>query len=64
MTKQTKAKRNIFAELLEGVDAMAEQRKGKATLRSHALPVADPAGKLVKRLARTRKDSRAKTPFL
>jgi hypothetical protein len=32
-------KRNIFAELVEGVDAMKEHRAGKLTLRTHTLPV-------------------------
>src|ERR1035441_1430775 len=41
MSKQTGTKRNIFAELMEGVDAMGEQRAGKVTLRTHSLPVAE-----------------------
>jgi putative transcriptional regulator len=28
-------KRNLFDELMEGVDAMREQREGKITLRTH-----------------------------
>lgn len=28
-------KRNLFAELVEGFDALAEERAGKRTLRSH-----------------------------
>ena len=28
-------KRDIFSELIEGVDALAEARQGKVTLRSH-----------------------------
>jgi len=31
------AKRDLFAELSEGMDALAEARKGKRTLRTHAL---------------------------
>ena len=37
-------KRNLFAELREGMDALAEQRVGKRTLRTHAvaaLPIPD-----------------------
>lgn len=41
MSKQTGTKRNIFAELMEGVDAMGEQRAGKVTLRTHFLPDAE-----------------------
>ena len=30
-----KPKRRLFDELMEGVDAMREEREGKITLRSH-----------------------------
>jgi putative transcriptional regulator len=30
-------KRNLFAELTEGLEALAEERQGKVTLRSHAV---------------------------
>ena len=44
-------KRNLFEELNEGFDALAEQRQGKRTLRTHAVetrPVHDmQAAKLV-----------------
>ena len=30
-----KQKRKLFDELMEGVDAMQQQREGKITLRSH-----------------------------
>ncbi len=39
MKKQNATKRNLFAELMEGVEAMKAQREGKVTLRSHAVPV-------------------------
>lgn len=39
MKKQNTTKRNLFAELMEGVDAMKAQREGKVTLRMHAVPV-------------------------
>jgi putative transcriptional regulator len=41
MNKQTGAKRAIFAELMEGVEAMKEHREGKLTLKTHSLPVAE-----------------------
>lgn len=41
MSKQKAVKRDVFAELMEGVGAMGEHRKGKATLRTHKLPVAE-----------------------
>lgn len=31
----SKTKRNLFDELMEGVDAMQRHRKGKVTLRTH-----------------------------
>ncbi len=31
------SKRNLFAELVEGFDALAEERTGKRTLRTHKL---------------------------
>ena len=31
------AKRNVFAELTEGMAALAESREGKRTLRTHAV---------------------------
>jgi len=36
MSKKT-AKRNLFAELTEGFDALAGERAGKQTLRTHAV---------------------------
>lgn len=35
--KQRVAKRDLFAELSEGIEALAGARKGKRTLRTHAL---------------------------
>jgi putative transcriptional regulator len=40
MSKRKTVKRNIFSELMEGLDAMKEHREGKVTLRTHKLPVA------------------------
>ena len=39
MKKQDATKRNLFAELMEGVDAMKAQREGKVTLRTHAVAI-------------------------
>jgi putative transcriptional regulator len=41
MSKQKGTDRNIFGELMEGVDAMGAHRKGKVTLRTHSLPDAE-----------------------
>ena len=38
MSKRQETKRNIFAELMEGVRTMGEHRAGKVTLRTHSLP--------------------------
>jgi putative transcriptional regulator len=37
MKKQLATKRNVFAELMEGVDAMRADREGKITLRTHSV---------------------------
>jgi len=34
---KAKTKRNLFAELTEGFDALAAEREGKRTLRSHTV---------------------------
>jgi putative transcriptional regulator len=41
MNEQTGSKREIFAELIEGVEAMSKRREGKITLRTHSLPAAE-----------------------
>ena len=49
-------KRELYDELLEGFDALADQRAGKRTLRTHALKV-KPAPKITAReLAKVRQD--------
>ena len=35
--RKRSAKRNLFAELKEGAEALAESRQGKRTLRTHAV---------------------------
>jgi hypothetical protein len=62
MTKNTKAKRNIFVELMESIGTMTEQRTDKATLKTHTLPVADPFGNRGKRPVTTKRVSRLKAP--
>jgi putative transcriptional regulator len=48
-------KRDLFAELTEGFDALADQRAGKRTLRTHAVKLR-PAPRITAReLARVRK---------
>jgi DNA-binding transcriptional regulator YiaG len=47
MSKQNVVKRNLFAELMEGVGAMKAHREGKLTLRTHRFPIPeikDPPG--------------------
>jgi putative transcriptional regulator len=47
-------KRDVFAELMEGFDALAAERTGKRTLKTHAVPV-KPAPKITpKELAKVR----------
>ena len=49
-------KRDLFDELVEGFDALADQRAGKRTLRTHVLK-ARPAPKITAReLAKVRQD--------
>jgi putative transcriptional regulator len=36
-TAKRKPKRDVFAELTEGMTALAESRQGKRTLRTHAV---------------------------
>lgn len=51
-----KKKRDLFAELSEGLDALTEQRTGKRTLRTHTVK-AKPAPRISAReLAKLRRD--------
>jgi putative transcriptional regulator len=55
-TKKRSRKRDLFAELTEGIDALADARQGKRTLRTHAVEF-KPAPTLTPReLIRVRKD--------
>ena len=42
MKKRTVSRRDLFAELTEGVGALAAQRAGKRTLRTHSVEVKPP----------------------
>jgi len=58
-TKPTRtAKRDLFAELSEGVTALAEARQGKRTLRTHAAEYKPAPEVTPKELIRARKDLR------
>lgn len=51
-----KKKRDLFSEIMEGFEALAEQRAGKRTLRTHIVTI-KPAPKITARgLAKLRKD--------
>lgn len=47
-------KRKLIDELMEGVDALAQARKGKVTLRTHAVERVDPAEVTAAELVRLR----------
>ena len=46
LTPKRPTKRDLFAELIEGMDALAEQRQGKRTLRTHSVELQRPPAKL------------------
>jgi putative transcriptional regulator len=55
-TDMTTKKRDLFAELTEGFDALADRRAGKRTLRTHTVKI-KPAPRITPReLAKVRKD--------
>jgi putative transcriptional regulator len=41
MKKQGAVKRNLFAELMEGIESIKNYREGKVTLRTHTVPVSE-----------------------
>ena len=49
-------KRDLFNELVEGFDALAEQRVGKRTLRTHAVKVKPVPTITARELAKVRED--------
>lgn len=62
MKKSTKnaqkhrAKRDLFSELREGLDALADAREGKRTLRTHAIQFKAPPSLTPQELIRVRKN--------
>jgi putative transcriptional regulator len=49
-------KRDLFNELVEGLDALAEQRVGKRTLRTHAMKLKPVPTITARELAKVRED--------
>jgi putative transcriptional regulator len=61
-TAKPKPKRDVFAEITEGMTALAESRQGKRTLRTHAVqfkPVSTITPRELIRVRKTLKMSRA-----
>lgn len=55
-TRKRSAKRDLFAELSEGMDALADARRGKRTLRTHFLEFRPAPTVTPKELIRVRKN--------
>ena len=55
-TRKRRAKRDLFAELTEGMDALADARQGKRTLRTHAIEYRPAPTVSPKELIRVRKN--------
>lgn len=55
-TRKRRAKRDLFAELTEGLDALADERHGMRTLRTHALEYKPAPTVTPKELIRVRKN--------
>ena len=55
-TRKRGAKRNLFAELSEGIEALADYRQGKRTLRTHAVEFKPAPSVSPQELIRIRKD--------
>ena len=55
-TGKRRARRDLFAEMKEGVDALAEERQGKRTLRTHAVEFKPAPTVTPKELIRVRKN--------
>lgn len=49
-------KRDLLSELVEGFDALAEQRVGKRTLRTHAMKIKPPPTITARELAKIREN--------
>lgn len=59
---KAKIKRNLFAELNEGFDALAAERKGKLTLRTHAVEYRAAPAVTAAELVRVRKSLNLSRP--
>jgi len=55
-TRKRSAKRDLFSELTEGMDALADARQGKRTLRTHAMEFKPPPTLTPRELIRVRKN--------
>ena len=55
-TRKRRAKRDLFAELREGMNALADERHGKRTLRTHAVEFKPAPTVTPKELIRLRKN--------
>jgi putative transcriptional regulator len=55
-TGKRRAKRDLFAELSEGMDALADARLGKRTLRTHSMEFKPPPTVTPKEVIRVRKN--------
>ncbi len=54
--RKRRAKRDLFAELSEGIDALADARQGKRTLRTHSVEFKPAPTVTPKELIRLRKN--------
>ena|SRR6185436_2232951 len=54
---------DLFVELGEGIEALAEALHGKRTLRTHAVEYKPPPTVTPQRLIRVRKDLKSSVPF-
>ena len=55
-TRKRRVKRDLFAELTEGMDALADARQGKRTLRTHSIEYRPAPTVTPKELIRVRKN--------
>src|ERR1044072_2652522 len=56
LTRKRSAKRDLFAEISEGMDALADARHGKRTLRTHSMEFKPAPTVTPKELIRVRKN--------
>lgn len=55
-TRKRSGRRDLFAELSEGMDALADERQGKRTLRTHAMEFKPAPNLTPKEVIRVRKN--------